>query len=90
MSKAKARSQVYEEMEEIVPFNLKKKDQGVEKKLAVATQVKKEHYKHVGILGEKVKDIRKDQRERYGCSSRSSKSIQREEMRQDLLMYHQT
>lgn len=43
MSKAKARSQVYEEMEEIVPFNLKKKDQGVEKKLAVATQVKKEH-----------------------------------------------
>ena len=39
----------------------------------------KENYKHVGILSGKVKDIRKDQRERYDCSGRSIKQVNTEE-----------
>ena len=35
--------------------------------------MKKGHCKHVGILNGKVKDIRNDQRERFGCSARSIK-----------------
>ena len=73
LAKAKARSQVYEEMEERMPLNPKKKDHGLEENSVVATQVKKEHCKHVGILGGKVKDVRNDQIERYGCSVRSIK-----------------
>ena len=76
LAKAKARSQVYEEMKERMPLNPKKKDHGLEEKSAVATQVKKEHCKHIGILSGKVKDIRNDQRERYGCSGRSIKHEQ--------------
>ena len=76
MAKAKARSQVYEEMEERIPLNPKKKDHGLEENSAVATQVKKEHSKHVSTLSGKVKDIRNDQRERHGCSGRSIKQEQ--------------
>ena len=50
LAKAKARSQVNEEMEERVPLNPKKKDHGVEENSAVATQMKKEHCKHVGTI----------------------------------------
>ena len=67
LAKVKVRSQVYEEMEEKLPLNPKKKDHGLEKNSAVATQVKNKHCKYVGILSGKVKDIRNDQRERYGC-----------------------
>ena len=77
-TKAKARSQVYEEMEERVPLNPKKKDHGLEENSAVVTQVKKEHCKHVGILSGKVKDVRNDQRERYSCSGRSIKQVNTE------------
>ena len=70
LAKAEARSQVYKEMEERMPLNPKMKVH------AVATQVKKEHCKHVGILSGKVKDIRNGQKERYGCSGRSSKQEQ--------------
>ena len=76
LAKAKSRSQVYEKMEERMPLNTKKKDHGLEENSAVATQVKKEHCKHVGIISGKVKDIRNDQRERYGCSGRSTKQEQ--------------
>ena len=76
LAKAKSRSQVYEKMEERMPLNTKKKDHGLEENSAVATQVKKEHCKHVGIISGKVKDIRNDQRERYGCSGRSIKQEQ--------------
>ena len=41
--------------------------------------MKEEHYKHVGILSGKVEDIRKYQRERYGCSGRSNKQVNIEE-----------
>ena len=37
--------------------------------------MKKGHCKHVGILSGKVKDIRNDQRERFGCSARSIKEV---------------
>ena len=37
--------------------------------------MKKGHWKHVGILSGKVKDIRNDQRERLGCSARSIKQV---------------
>ena len=40
--------------------------------------MKKEHCKHVGILSGRVKDIRNDQRERYGCSGRSIKQVNTE------------
>ena len=63
-------------MEEKVPLNPKKKDYGLEENSAVATQVKKKHCKHVGILSGKVKDIRKDKRKRYGCIGRSIKQEQ--------------
>ena len=43
-------------MEERVQLNPKKKDHGLEENSAVATQVKKDHYKHVGILSGKVKE----------------------------------
>ena len=76
LAKAKSRSQVYEKMEERMPLNTKKKDHGIEENSPVATQVKKEHCKHVGIISGKVKDIRNDQRERYGCSGRSIKQEQ--------------
>ena len=51
-AKAKAISQVYEDMEERMLLNPKKKDHGLEENSAVPTQVKKEHCKHVGILDE--------------------------------------
>ena len=76
LAKGNARSQVYEEIEKGVPLNPKKKDHGLEENVAVATQVKKGHCKHIGILSGKVKDIRNDQRERYGCSGRSIKHEQ--------------
>ena len=76
LAKAEARSQVYKEMEERMPLNPKMKGHGFEENSAVATKVKKEHCKHVGILSGKVKDIRNDQKERYGCSGRSSKQEQ--------------
>ena len=76
MAKGNARSQVHEEMEERVPLNPKKKDHVLKENVAVATQVKKGHSKHIGILSGKVKDIRNDQRERYGCSGRSIKHEQ--------------
>ena len=41
LAKGKAKSQVYEEMEERVPLNPKRKDHGLEENSAVATQVKK-------------------------------------------------
>ena len=75
-AKAKSRSQVYEKMEERMPLNTKKKDHGLEENSEVTTQVKKEHCKHVGIISGKMKDIRNDQRERYGCSGRSIKQEQ--------------
>ena len=88
LAKAKARSQVYEEMEERMPLNSKKTDHGLEENSAVATQVKKEHCKHACILSEKVRDIRNNQKERYG------RSIKQEQVntegRQNLLMHHQT
>ena len=62
-----------------MPLNLKKKDHGLEENSAVATQVMKENYKHVGILSGKVKDIGKDQRERYDCSGRSIEQVNTEE-----------
>ena len=37
--------------------------------------MKKGHWRHVGILSGKVKDIRNDQRERFGCSARSIKQV---------------
>ena len=43
-------------MEERVQLNPKKKDHGHEENSAVVTQVKKNHYKHVGILSGKVKE----------------------------------
>ena len=61
LAKAKARSQVCEEMEERIPLNPKKKDHGLEENSAVATKVKKEHCKHAGIISGKAKDIRNDQ-----------------------------
>ena len=61
LAKGNARSQVYEEIEKGVPLNPKKKDHGLEENVAVATQVKKGHCKHIGILSGKVKDIRNDQ-----------------------------
>ena len=64
-------------MEERAPLKLKKKDHGLEENSAVATQVT--NYKHVGILRGKVKDIRKDQRERYDYSGRSIKQVTTEE-----------
>ena len=76
LAKAKAKPQVYEEREERTSLNPKKKGYGLEENLAVATQVKKEHCKHVGILSGKVKNIRNDQREKYGCSGRSIKQEQ--------------
>ena len=76
LAKAEARSQVYKEMEERMPLNPKMKGHGFEENSAVATKVKKEHCKHVGILSGKVKDIRNDQKERYSCSGRSSKQEQ--------------
>ena len=78
LAKAKARSQVYEEIGEKVPLNPKKKDHGLEENSAVATHLKKEYCKHVGILNGKVKDIRKDQRERCGCNGRSIKQVNTE------------
>ena len=59
-------------------MNPKKKDHGLEENSAVATQVRKEHCKRVGILSGKVKDIRNDQREKYGCSGRSTKQVNTE------------
>ena len=43
LAKGKARSQVYEEMEERAPLNPVKKDHGLEGNSAVVSQVKKEH-----------------------------------------------
>ena len=43
LAKGKARSQVYEEMEERAPLNPVKKDHGLEENSAVASQVKKQH-----------------------------------------------
>ena len=79
LAKAKAISQVYEEMEENMSWNHKKKDHGLEEKSPVANQVKKEHYNHVGILCKKVKDTRKNQREKDGCSDRSIQQVNTEE-----------
>ena len=79
LAKAKARSQVYKEMEETAPLNPKKKDNGLEKNSVVATQLKKEHYNHVGILSGNLKDVRKDQKERNGSSGRSTKKVNTEE-----------
>ena len=62
LAKAKARSQVYEEMEERVPLNPKKKDHALEENSAVATHVKKGHCKHVSILSGKVKDQKGSER----------------------------
>ena len=62
LAKGNARSQVHEEIEERVPLNPKKKYHGLEENVAVATQVKKGHSKHLGILSGKVKDIRNNQR----------------------------
>ena len=62
-------------MEERLPLNPKQKDHGLEENSEVATQMKKGHCKHVGILSGKVKDIRNDQRERFGCSARSIKQV---------------
>ena len=76
LAKAKARSQVYEEMQERIPLNPKKTDHGLEENSAVATQANKEHCKHIGILSGKVRDFRNDQRERYGCSGTSIKQEQ--------------
>ena len=86
LAKFKARSQVYEEMQERILLNPKKTDHGLEENSAVATQVKKEHCKHIGILSGKVRNIRNDQKERYCCSGRSIK----QEQVQNLLMYYQT
>ena len=63
-------------MEERMPLNPKKTDHGLEENSAAATQVKKEHCKHEGILSGKVRDIRNYQRERYGCSGTSIKQGQ--------------
>ena len=76
LAKAKAKPQVYEAREEITSLNPKKKDYGLDENSAVATQVKKDHCKHVDILSGKVKNIRNDQREKYGCSGRSIKQEQ--------------
>ena len=76
LAKAKAKPQVYEAREEITSLNPKKKDYGLDENSAVTTQVKKDHCKHVGILSGKVKNIRNDQREKYGCSGRSIKQEQ--------------
>ena len=93
LAKAKARSQVYEEMEERMPLNPKTQDHGLEENSAVDTQVKKEHCKHAAILCGNVKDIRNDQRKSMVAvvdQSSKSKSIQKGEVRKNLLMYHQT
>ena len=45
LAKAKARLQVYEEMQERIPLNPKKTDLGLEENSAVATQANKEHCK---------------------------------------------
>ena len=74
LAKSKAKSQFYEEIYERVLLNPKKQSHGLEENSAVATQVKKEHCKHVARhYHGKVKDIRKKQRERYGCHGRSIK-----------------
>ena len=55
-------------------LNPKKQGHGLEENSAVATQVKKEHCKHVARhYHGKVKYIRKEQIERYGCCGRSIK-----------------
>ena len=69
LAKAKARSQVYEEMQERIPLNPKKTDHGLEENSAVATQANKEHCKQIGILSGKV-------REKHGCSGTSIKQEQ--------------
>ena len=77
-------------MEERTPLNPRKKNHGLEENSIVVTQLKKEHYNHVGILSGNLKDVRKDKKERNGCSGISiKKSIQKGEVRQDLLMYHE-
>ena len=78
LAKAKARSQVYKEMEETAPLNPKKKDHGLEENSVVITQLKKEHYNHVGILSGNLKDVRKDKKERNGCSGISIKKVNTE------------
>ena len=71
----KAKSQVYEEIEERVPLNPKSKYRGLEENSAVVTQVEKEHCKNASSLSGKVKDMINYHGKWYGCSDRSTEQI---------------